>query len=533
MSLYNLLGDSFQISGVKPKYYQRPLKQFSTFYRNPLTLRRLGLLREDKWLHFKLYNGTLNPTTVTGISMTDVEGFYWYADRAETNFVFPFDIPARSYVDLYVKVTLDGMVEFDSTMTVASPSGDQLIRYTGIRTQFVSGSIANMSELHDWSSSIPETLSWKTDILESYDGTEQRIARRAKPRRILKLSYLEAGRARRVLEAKLYNRNVDFYAVPLWLESSFISGPVAAGSSEIPVVTHGRDFAQDNIAMLVHANGVDAERITLFTVSDTNLTTFAPVSRAYPVGSRVVPARFCNMVSDPSLSDLSDEVMRANCSFLSVGEEVRETIDIVPLYFKNHLVFPEELEADFDVGDTVFSIHGVLLDQGLSLPVNRLKSDEVKSNRPITITAVGASTTVILRDFVYSLYGMTVPFWCPTYTKAAVVIEDIAAGSSLLRVQYIGYTHYYDQSVGRSCLVIELHNGTKYRRGVTGAAINPVDVTEEFLELDETIVESVTISQIKSVKFLELVRSNTDDITFDWLAVDNAKCQIPVVSVRG
>ena len=48
----------------------------------------------------------------------------------------------------------------------------------------------------DWTNGITETLEWKTDILQSYSGAEQRIARRLSPRRTFEFTILINGNER-------------------------------------------------------------------------------------------------------------------------------------------------------------------------------------------------------------------------------------------------------------------------------------------------------------------------------------------------
>lgn len=73
----------------------------------------------------------------------------------------------------------------------------------------------------DWSAPINERLQWRTDVLTSYNGAEQRIALRQTPIRSLKFNFLIDGDIqRRDLEVKLWANGAKLWDVPVWTDTT-------------------------------------------------------------------------------------------------------------------------------------------------------------------------------------------------------------------------------------------------------------------------------------------------------------------------
>ncbi|AXF75192.1 hypothetical protein LU604_16955 [Erwinia tracheiphila] len=94
----------------------------------------------------------------------------------------------------------------------------------------------------DWSEGLTETLEWKTDVLQSPTGAEQRVARRLTPRRYFELTTVCAGVERGAFQNWLARVGAMEWAIPLWADVVQITTNYAAGKKTVGVPTAGREF---------------------------------------------------------------------------------------------------------------------------------------------------------------------------------------------------------------------------------------------------------------------------------------------------
>jgi hypothetical protein len=139
----------------------------------------------------------------------------------------------------------------------------------------------------NWAGGITERLAWLTDVLESYDGSEQRIRLRSIPRRSFEFQLDLAGHDVRVLETLLHAWAARVFAVPVWTDRTVLTAPLSAGATAVRV----SDAANADY----HAGGLVAfwsdnqhhEVGEILSLAGNALTLKQPLSRGWPAGTRV------------------------------------------------------------------------------------------------------------------------------------------------------------------------------------------------------------------------------------------------------
>src|SRR5574343_1845755 len=100
---------------------------------------------------------------------------------------------------------------------------------------------------------VQERMTWKTSVLEAYDGTEQRFSVRPVARHRFSYSLpASAEVAASGFHTVFGNRGFQ-WAVPLWAEAQIL-GAVAPGLTSLPAVTDLYDFRADSLALLWESN---------------------------------------------------------------------------------------------------------------------------------------------------------------------------------------------------------------------------------------------------------------------------------------
>ena len=164
----------------------------------------------------------------------------------------------------------------------------------------------------NWTSSVNENLEWKTDVLQSPSGSEQRRSLRLLPRRILDFTVAAEGAERTLLDNMLNAFSAQEWYLPIWYDVRLTT---AAGTSTfIPCRTEGLSVGE---AVFIAGDTVYDYQITAITaISGTGITVSPALVRPPAVGSRVFPMRTGRLVEEPSQSAITDTVTTADPQFL-------------------------------------------------------------------------------------------------------------------------------------------------------------------------------------------------------------------------
>lgn len=168
----------------------------------------------------------------------------------------------------------------------------------------------------DWSSTWNETISYKTSILPSYNGTEQRISLRGSPRytatfQILSTSPLETA----CLENTIYSRQTKLMGIPWWPEAEPLISSVGIGALSLEVDTTNRLAFVNGGLVLVWKDFETWEAFNITGIVGTTIGIGAPTTKAWPAGTRVIPMRMGRMF-DQNLNRPVNWVSNGEFSFL-------------------------------------------------------------------------------------------------------------------------------------------------------------------------------------------------------------------------
>src|SRR5690606_12666232 len=119
-----------------------------------------------------------------------------------------------------------------------------------------------------WSTPSVESLDCRTDIITSYDGSEQRVALRSKPRRAFEYSSTLVKSDSAIASNLLFGWHNRNFAVPLWTDKSILTSPAAAGDEELQLSTVNRGFFNGGLLLLMNSTtDFEAIEIESFTSS--------------------------------------------------------------------------------------------------------------------------------------------------------------------------------------------------------------------------------------------------------------------------
>lgn len=451
----------------------------------------------------------LSAVTVTGAGDVELSGGPG---------ALPYPLGALAETTYTLTVPSSGSPTIDTTITWGADPYDLVLRVTGTR-------VTAWAFVPDWSSPIVERVEWRTDVIQSYDGSEQRSALRLAPRQSWEFAVFFEGTARRYAEAVIWGNGARTWALPIWPDGVELLAELPSGSAEVMADTAGRAFTADGLALLM-IDERTAETLEVQAVQADRLVLKRPTSRAWPAGTRLLPARVAHLMDAPRLSRWSGQASMGTMRFDVVGP-VEHAADAGSATHRGIPVLerrPNWVEAP----DMELSRKLAEIDNLIGLPV---RIDEAAMPLPAQRMRWLHSTRADLgafRSLAYALRGRQGAVWVPTWCDDLVPAAIIGSSDLAIDVEACGYTaHLYGQP-GRMDLRIELTDGTVFYRRVTGAS--EISASTERVLIDSALGREVAPAEVLQVSFIMLARLDSDALEISHWTGDTAES---VTTFRG
>jgi len=365
-----------------------------------------------------------------------------------------------------------------------------------------------------------EKLAFLTDILEKSTGKEQRIALRKNPRQNFGHTYKVPGEfSGSEVDILIADSQHLSWAVGVWAEEVRVTSQVSAGATVIDVVeTAYEDFRVGSAAAIyVEDEYYDMRGIEAITATTITFTT--GVDNAYPVGAYVVPIRASRITQAISGARYS-----RNLSELSISFETKDNdIDIAStaaFNTYNGKVLLDDYNFLRGTSPSGFARRFVVIDNEVGV----LQTESPWLMSKLTMQKVFMTKTNRarweVRQLLHALRGMQISFYLPSFRDDLEVTQSIAKGSDRLRIIYVGYTNHALGNPRWDVIRMTLADGTQYIRQITGSFKITGDAEEE-LTVDAEWEDAYTgvdidVDDIERVEFVNLVRFDSDEITFTY-----------------
>lgn len=381
----------------------------------------------------------------------------------------------------------------------------------------------------NWAGGITERLEWLTDVLESQDGTEQRVRLRAIPRRSFEYQLDLANHDVRVMETLLHAWAARVFAVPVWTDRTVLTAPVSVGATAVTV--------SDAPNADYHAGGLVAfwsdnqhhEVGEILSLAGNALTLKQPLSRGWPAGTKVYPARFARIDGDAVVARPTDALAASRIRFMVEDANAVTAADSATQYQGYRVLewSPNRIE---DITDTWRrKLEKLDFATGL-VTYDDLTGQPVVLKKLLFFFRTRAAITAF-RAWLHARMGRAVPFWLVSGQSDAQVTRMINAADSHITVKNMGYARYIASPTLRRDLVIRTTGGQVYRRRITGAT--EISEDEELLTLDATLGVTLQVQKVAMVSFLDLVRLEADAQELFWETDGIVRAALDVRTAKG
>lgn len=380
----------------------------------------------------------------------------------------------------------------------------------------------------NWREPFNVAYEFKTDIFTSRSQKEQRRAQRTTPRKVMKFAITRTND-----EARTFSRFLTKYqgpAVALADSSRFarMTGGVESGATVLPVDDASAGwlspaesvvlfFGGDYVPAQVQSSDAEARTVTLV----------APVSRDWPIGTKVHSAARGRFDDTISLKNYTDRTVDADMTFVVEPAQVRaDDVGEPQDVFNGREVFT--LAPNFDKavqGEFQRTIDVVDFARGRTqsyLPV--AFSTRTKQFQMLLPDRAARAETVGL---FLRMKGRRGEFYMPSFEDDFTAAASAAAGT--LTATFAGTdldAVYHADDVHRA-IVLSTVDGARFYRRITASSNNGSTTT-----LSTDVAWPVQIDATVQINWLVVHRFAVDQLALDCRTDEVAQTQLSVLSLE-
>lgn len=365
----------------------------------------------------------------------------------------------------------------------------------------------------DWGRSLDESLAWLTEVQEPIAGEELRIPLREAPRRTWEFSLVEGNRARRLLEALLYDWSSRVWALPVWTDRSMLSAPATAGAGVVAASTAGLDFRAGGLALV----WTDINRYELCEIASVEVNALElvrPLQASWPRGARLYPVRTAWLTDAPTITRKSDRVVTSRARFIAAEPCDWPAIAPATTYLGHPVLLDHRQESSDPTAAYPRDIE--VIDGALGPMLLVDESDRSRPRQSHAWLVHGREQRAANRSLLYWLNGRATALWVPTGTDDLDLQEVVPPSSIVLNVGWAGVAQFLAAQSGRRHLCIERRAGAPLFCQVNGAT--EIDAETEQMTIDEPFGVELRPSDVTRISWMMLARQSGDEVEISHYA---------------
>lgn len=378
--------------------------------------------------------------------------------------------------------------------------------------------IANLSNILEipLESGINVTYSWLTDVLRNYDGSEQRIALRQRPRRSFDIRVLlnDDAERKRIYDS-LYRGAKSFLVMPGYFRQTPLRVSTVIADNKIFCNPKAADLRVGSQVLVLKPDGtflVD-EVIGLFA---DHVTVATPFSEVIPAIKSKVFAGIRTRLPDNSglrMRSIAGEAQLLLNEYQAIDSLVHPQATVTLTTYKGLPVLErrplgEEAAENFMAGLTI-------IDNETGLPEQFTSWDQnfVNGERRYLVNTLFSSTDMdYWLKFLEHCRGQQRSFFTSTYREDLVWDSSVPLVDASITVLGLEYGQIYFGTPAYAQLEIVTSIGT-YWRTISAVALGTATAT---LTFDELITDDLTGVTVERISYLIRARLGTDQVVFTF-----------------
>lgn len=471
---------------------------------NPLDL---GNLVSDKSGSINVFNGFFSPKTLEDIVETNVQGLTLNGPSLPTIFAPLQEI--EYIVDAEVSSgppTIDASYFYD----FAGTANDLTVAVIGARV---------LALPYLFQAGLLERLNWKTEVITSNDGSEQRLKLRNAPRQEFDFDIAIPNGQVAELDSLLYGWRGNFFGLPISSECRLSIGPTSGSSPNIDVNTEFGDFRIGGLA-IIYNSPTDFELVNILSFTTNQIIATADLTKVFPAGSLVMPVQVARLLSNPTRRT-NGHRQRLSARF-QVTENIVLPTSAAPDQYKGFDVY---LDEPLTIGPFINDTYNTRVDL-VDFETGSFDTFspwlKTKTQRTFGVQFDNLEDVWNFRLWTHRREGKLRPFWMPTFEANFTLITTGSLDVELL----VTDEGQKGLSAGRNDLAVRTDTGWAFRE-----IISIVQSGNDLLvTLDTTL--GFDASTVEYISFMGRKRLSSDRIEINWQGNNTGNASVPITEIN-
>jgi hypothetical protein len=381
----------------------------------------------------------------------------------------------------------------------------------------------------DWgAASLKITREFKTDIIVSRSGREQRRALRDTPRKSVEFTSTLSGATLRAFYRTMEKSGGQTGVLPDFSRSLDITAPASAGGFTVDVGSIPDWIADGLNVVLMTLDGVTAETLVISTTSTTSLTFMSALVNAWSAPAVVRPGLTGRLAVDTSASQITDGVNQVSVHFdVSPGSERGISDGAAALIYDSREVFllqpnwasavTPSYHSPFEVLDYGFGVVGYYNPITFN---TRIKQAVYLARSPVE--------ALFMEQFHQRMRGQRGEFYAPTWENDLPLKVPAVALAASIRVDGRDTHDAYTGDTVYGAIAIILNDGSLITRQVVSLTLvsDGIGTNDTLVNLDAELGVDITAANVSAISWMPVCRLASDTLTTEWLTDGVAQFQL-------
>ena len=364
---------------------------------------------------------------------------------------------------------------------------------------------------------VVETLSFLTDVMESFNGSEQRLQLRSKPRQTFEYSMpLQAWHMANAFNTE-YGALRKRWAVPVWTEAQNV-GFVIENATTIGCNTSLYDLRPNSLAMLYN-NFDNWQVVEIATVGADHIILINGAKAQ--ADSFLIPVRLGYVSSN------IERITNGHNGKTKVVFEIEDNLELTTATPSQYLSEDIYYDASLLSGSSISRSVEKRLD------INDFDLGPVERRSPWKNSRFGTPYNKLInnaaemrqfKDFLHRRAGKFRAFWLPTFEVNMRVKNTGVIASTLV----IESDSFIDYASIRKNIAIQTTSGAWYNRVIS----NPVQINSNSVQLTLSSALNINAKDIARVSYLGLNRLDADRIEISWNGAGIAEANFRILELN-
>ncbi|MGR6496967.1 hypothetical protein IYR97_08170 [Pseudomonas fulva] len=365
-----------------------------------------------------------------------------------------------------------------------------------------------MPERIDWSTQPEMSIQYLTEVIEAFDGTEQRIALRDTPRMSMSCMYSMTDAQQYLFDNKLATSSGSMI-VPLWPLQCQLSRAVVAGDASVALETINAHVKASDTLLI--SEGDESEIVSVESVIGMTITLSTLPKKTFSTNAVVLPTRIAYPADESNATSLLRGFDQHSITYDIDETHIRKPVPVDDFERLNSRpIFPFRPDRSKDI-TTQYSRRREILDPLIGA---RSIYDRTRGTVKIieqTFTFLSEQERQRFEDFAELMTGAQGEFYIEGPGQAFELSENIVVPTYTFKIQNSGYSNFANSQSLATNIAIKLYNGTTIYRTILSVTANP-DGTETITTKEST--NSLSISDVETIVPLYLARFDSDDFRY-------------------